>query len=128
VSVKGFVRSPQPMPMLVACEFTTTGPGTGVIMTAEELAREVAADSEKAGTRYKGKSFILTGEVSAVEARGTSLLVKLKGTADKPIECFFHSGDGTKLRDKLLVPGAKLKLYGEYRNYFTFENCELIAK
>jgi hypothetical protein len=126
VTVKGLVRQPQGNPMLTDCAVTFSGPSSGVTMTAEELAKEFASDSTKAAERYQGKSFVLTGEVVSTSSWATFIGVKLKGVADKPVECVFRADAE---RDKKFVPGAKLKLYAEYDGNATrLMNCELISK
>ncbi len=129
VNVKGLVRDPQGSPMLINCGIASAGPATGVTTTAEDLAKEFAADGEQAAAKYKGKSLVLTGEVVSVTAWGTSRGVKLKGTADRPVECVFHSNESSQERDKRFAPGAKIKLYAEYDNNGTrLMNCELISR
>jgi hypothetical protein len=127
VTVKGLVRDPQASPMLIECEITGTGPSMAVTITAEELAKEVASDGDKATAKYKGKSLILTGEVISAEPRGSLKLVTLKGTTDEPVECFFYSDSSIKAWDKKLVPGVKLKMYAEYDTGIRLEHCELIS-
>lgn len=125
VTVEGLVRQPQGNPMLTDCGIASSGPPTGVTISAEELAREFAADGTKAAAKYEGKSFILTGEVVSTSEWSTFCGVELKG-AGKPVECVFRSD---KERDKKFVPGAKLKLYAEYDGNGTrLMNCELISK
>jgi hypothetical protein len=126
VTVRGLMRQPQSNPMLTNCWIASSGPYTGVTITAEELAREFAADRTKAAAKYAGKSFILTGEVVSGSAWSTFRGVNLKGTADQPVECVFQSDTE---RDKKFVTGAKLKLYAEYNDTGTrLINCELISK
>jgi hypothetical protein len=126
VAVKGLVRQPQGYPMLIDCGIASAGPNRSVATTAEELAREFATDDTKAAAKYKGKSFILTGEVVSTSEWSTFRAVKLKGVADKPVECVFHS---EAQQDKKFVTGAKLKMYAEYDNNGTrLMNCELISK
>lgn len=129
VTVKGLVRQPQGYPMLIDCGIASAGPDLGVTTTAEELAKEFATNGEKATAKYQGKSLILTGEMISETTWATFRGVKLKGTADQPVECVFYCGESTKERDKKFVPGAKLKLYAEYDNNGTrLMNCELISK
>ncbi len=115
--------------MMVSCVFNPTGPSLAIITTAEELATEIAADKESAEKKYEEKSFILTGEVLRVEKPGFGMRVILKGTTDKPLICSFYTGNKTKERDKAFVPGAKIKIYGEFNRFgdFQLDKCELIT-
>jgi len=129
VTVRGLVRQPQGYPMLTDCGIASSGPPTGVTISAEELAREFADDGTKAAAKYEGKSFILTGEVVSTSELLTFCGVKLKGAADQPVECVFRVILSDKERDKQFVPGAMLKLYAEYDgNRTRLMNCELISK
>jgi hypothetical protein len=63
----------------VAARAQTGGKGGPVAITAEELARECAADREKAEARYKGKTLRVTGTVGDVYDDLLYLPVKVGG-------------------------------------------------
>jgi uncharacterized protein (DUF1330 family) len=126
VTIKGFVRDPQGSPMLTNCGIARLGPSTGIAITAEELAKEFAADNAKASEKYKGKSLVISGEVLSASTSASFYSVKLKGVADQPVKCTFWSRADL---DKKLVPGAKIKLYAEYDGGdIWMTNCQLISK
>jgi hypothetical protein len=130
VTVKGIVRRLQGNPMLVSCSFAATGPSLAINSTAEALAKELDADADQAETKFKNKSFVLTGEVDRVEKGTFSLTVFLKAPTKNSLACTFRSQKSTKERDAKLVPGAKIKFYGEFPRFGAKgpENCELITE
>jgi len=128
VTVEGRVPQTQGSPMLTECTITSTGPSTAVTITAEQLAREVTANEEAATAKYKGKSFIMTGEVISFEKHPIGLLVKLKGTDNQSVDCQFPSRVATKEWQKNVAPGAKIKIYAEYNRREELTNCQLITR
>ena len=123
VTVKGLMA--QHGASLVNGGIAHLGKSTAVTITAEQLAKETAADESGTGAKYKGKSFILTGEVDAVlnDWHG----IQLKGAAGKPVECKLEYD--FKMDDPRFAPGTKVKLYAEYQHGGKpLINCRLITK
>jgi hypothetical protein len=82
-----------------------------VALSAEALAKEVAADKAAAIAKYKEKGLVVTGEISKKEktkAGGTEVSLNGSGTIEVRCELIYNA---EWMTDPLKV-GQKVKLYG----------------
>jgi hypothetical protein len=82
-------------------------------MALEELAKEFAANPKAANAKYKGKSFILEGEIIKKEMNEVgAAAVFLKGTDKTRIRCTFDASH--KAQTEPLQVGQKIKVFGPW--------------
>ncbi len=122
VRIRGKCATVNPLIQLINCIIIDTGPSVAVSLTAEDLAKEYAADSEKTDDKYNpkgpnglryGKSLVVTGEVAAwgKDDYGKSV-VFLKGTNDLRLACQVG-----KLPESDAPVGAKIRVVAYYDTY-----------
>jgi hypothetical protein len=93
------------------CEIVEAGPNPGVIITAQELARQFAADRKGAGQKYDEKWAYVKGEVAEkTSSQGCAVLLKLKGEKDVIVTCCF--GEAYKRGLESVKVGSQVDVYG----------------
>jgi hypothetical protein len=98
-------------PMLFSCEIIETGESPALTITAEQLARETAADQEATYKKYKEKPLIVTGEVVELKPAKGDEYLDLKGDDKRRVHCVFPlQGD---MLEGLKV-GQQVKVLGQY--------------
>jgi hypothetical protein len=98
---------------LADCVVVQKGPRPALAVTAEQLAREYAADPEATNKKYQGKYLEVTGEVTAREEKGSILTITCKG-ADQVRVCFLFP-TGEKQADPEMRAGAKAHALCRYK-------------
>jgi hypothetical protein len=97
---------------LYGCAFVEVGQNPAIVVKAEDLAREFAANKDEAAKKYDGKPLIVDGEVvsSGPEERKFERVV-LKGDGQTSLSCRFAVTHEKK--PPMLTPGQRIKLAGE---------------
>jgi Leucine-rich repeat (LRR) protein len=109
---------------LVHCVFVDTGTNPAITMTAQQLAKEYAADKEAANKKYNEKYLILTGEVVDRQfnsAGAASMTLKVDGKVR--VKVSFTAFD--KGAVKPIKVGQQLKVVGQYALNFDAEEVSL---
>jgi hypothetical protein len=102
---------------MLHCVFTETGPYPAIARTADELAKEFEADSNKADEKYREKYLVVTGEVADKkdeDKTGARIYFKTSGKAR--VECDFRFAISNQLKDFLssVKTGQQFKAVGRY--------------
>jgi hypothetical protein len=95
-------------PHLVKCTIVEVGPESPTVVSAQELAKEFAADRDKLHKKYAGKYLWVEGEV--IEKQGGDVFLKGSGKLKVHCEPPFENQD---ILDVFVV-GKKVKLLGKY--------------
>jgi len=98
-------------PMLLQCEILETGESPALVVTAEQLAKEAAADAEGTDKKYKGKPLIVTGEIVELKPAKGEEYLKLKGDDQRKVYCVFPL-QGDMIAG--LKEGQRVKILGQY--------------
>jgi hypothetical protein len=110
-------------PALMEVAIITAGPNAAIVMSTEDLARELEKEPKGLEDKYRGKAFILTGEI-AEQGKGSKAV--MKGTAKTQVECDFEEQNAAAK----LVAGQKIKFYGEFASgdgaKVVLKECRLI--
>jgi Leucine-rich repeat (LRR) protein len=100
-------------PSLHHCVFVDTGKSPAIILTAQELAKEYAADKDATGKKYADKYLIVTGEVVDKEFNSVGAAsVTLKVEGKVKVKCSFTAFE--KGMVKPIKIGQQLKAVGQY--------------
>jgi hypothetical protein len=102
---------------LFDCELLEVGPSPAIYMTAEDLAREHAANAEEAEKKYKGKHLVLQAVVvGPQEAYGFDALVLAghdEGTKT-PLRVTAHVPFAVQHEIRFMQKGEKVRVRGDY--------------
>src|SRR5262249_8818295 len=91
------------------------GPNPAVVITAERLAEEYAADRKATVDRYLKKYFILSGEVEKKEEHKSKFIaVYLKGKNGIRVECGFPGDSIYCPMAESIKIGQKVRVFGEF--------------
>lgn len=123
VKLKGSWPAFGDLPALCECVIVEAGPNPAVVLTAEKLADEYAADVEGVKKKYAGKPVILSGEVveNKIDDKGRNKndgqgrTVRLKATKNVRIE--LHYGPANEMRGANLMAGRTVKVFGKLTEY-----------
>jgi Leucine-rich repeat (LRR) protein len=99
--------------VLAHCAFVDVGTSPAITITAQQLAKEYAADKEAANKKYTDKYLIITGEVADKEfnsAGAASVTLKVDGNVK--VKCSFTAFE--KGMVKPIKVGQQLKAVGQY--------------
>jgi hypothetical protein len=97
---------------LVGAEIVEAGPDPAVVVSAEALAKEYAADGKAATTKFDDKWAHVEGEVvEKTTSQDCAVLLRLKGDNDVAVSCCF--GERNKKAVEGVKPGAKVKVFGQ---------------
>src|SRR5262249_22293502 len=110
--------------VLIHCAFVDTGTSPAITVTAQQLAKEYAADKEAANKKYKDKYLIITGEVADKEfnsAGAASVTLKVEGKVK--VTCSFTAFE--KALVKPIKVGQQLKAVGQYTLNFGDDEVSL---
>jgi hypothetical protein len=112
VKVRGRISGTYSTGDLDPAEITEAGPNPGVVISAQQLAKEFAADRKAAREKYDNKSAYVDGEITE---KGSSqycgIQLKLKGEGDAYVSCCFGKAANTKPLESA-KPGQKVKVFG----------------
>jgi hypothetical protein len=124
IKVKGKGTEFAIAPSLIDCVFVETGPYQPTVLTAEQLAKEFAADPEAVNKKYENKYLILTGEIVSREYNsvGASSVV-LKTAGKLKVGCSFTAFE--KDLTKPLKVGQKIKVIGRYAHSYSKDEVNL---
>jgi hypothetical protein len=94
------------------CEIVEAGPNPGVVITAEELSRQFAANRKQTSARYDGKWAYVKGKVSEKSpAKSSAAWFKLKGAGGITVKC--STGDAYKDMVSRVKVGARIEVFGQ---------------
>src|ERR1051326_5616934 len=115
VKIKGKWLGRENVPLydpLYGCVFVEVGPNPAIITTAEDLAREFAANKVEAEKKFDGKTVILEGEVVSTRHDKEQFLYHavLKGEGGGVVNCWFAVNEGHTPPD--VKSGQRIKLVG----------------
>src|SRR5262249_57977692 len=107
------------------CVLVQTGPSQAVVMSAEQLAKEYAADMEGTRKKYEDRWLQVTGEIVEREfnSAGASS-VWLKGTDKVRVNCGFTPFE--KNATRAIKIGQQLTVVGQYTSSFSPEETSVI--
>lgn len=100
---------------LTEAELVSVGADPTVAITAEELAKEFAANPEAAQGKYMGKALSIQGVITSVRVQDETApfgWFALAGTGTHSIVCEYHSGHPGKQQFAGLRAGQKVKVKG----------------
>jgi hypothetical protein len=110
VTVKGKGHDFFPGAILLDCEIVEVKGDKPPALTADELAKEYAADPKAAAKKYEEKWIALSGEVEKVNANDT---VDLKTQAKGPrVRANFGAAEAKQLKG--VKPGQKIQVLGNF--------------
>jgi hypothetical protein len=101
---------------LADAELLSTGPDPALTVSAGDLTRAFARDSEAAHEKYKGRQVLALGVVATPADRPTDRMVLLEGfdeKAEKPIRVTVRYGVDWQPEFAKLLRGDKVKIKGE---------------
>src|SRR5262249_20789801 len=94
------------------CEIVSAGPNPGVSVTAQDLAKEFAADRQAARKKYDDKWAVVTGEVIArTKSDLCAVVLTVKGDGDITLACCF--GEAYKRTTEGVKVGSQVELFGK---------------
>jgi hypothetical protein len=99
---------------LTDCVFVDTGTSPAITLSAEQLAKEYAADRKAVRKKYDGKYLVVDGEIvrrEQISKRGAST-ISLKGDGSVRVACFFTAAEGVHF-DSLKV-GQQARVIGKF--------------
>jgi len=132
LKVKGIWPEAATEPALRFCVIMEAGPNPVVVISAEQLTKDYAADPEGAVKKYSHKYMILSGVISKKEANELgAVTLTLKGADKVDIECNFaaHNGPATATKE-----GQEVKLFSQCfiselkKGDIGFDSCQIITK
>jgi hypothetical protein len=117
VKVKGKVQESGRPGELFEAEIVDPGTVKPAFLTAEQIAKEYAADRKAAAEKYQNKRVNVEGEIIEMgKSQYCDVQVKLKGQEDIIVSCCV-SGDINKQVLDAAKPGQKLKVFGSLELY-----------
>jgi hypothetical protein len=97
---------------LEEAEIVEAGPNPALVMSAQQLTTEYAADRKAGNDKFDEKWAILEGEVvEKGPAKDCAVQLKLKGTDDVTVRCGF--GDRNKKPLDAVKVGSRVKVFGQ---------------
>jgi uncharacterized protein (DUF1330 family) len=106
---------------LIYCAFVETGEYAGIRLSAEELAKEYAADPEATVKKYDKKFLVMTGEVVSKEFNSAGAAsVELKSGNKVKVKCSFTATE--KDVTKPIKVGQTIEVVGEFTLNFAGGN------
>jgi tRNA_anti-like len=109
---------------LVDCVFVEVGEGGAISLSAENLAREYAADPEATTKKYDKKYLRISGEIADKEFNSAGAAsVFLKGSGKVRVLCSFTAFENDL--SKPLKAGQQVKLVGQYTLNFSKDEVGL---
>ncbi len=125
VRIKGLYGDVFLAPRLLSCVFVETGEYTGVKITAEQLAKEYAADEDATLKKYDKKHLLITGEIAKKEAnelRAVTLTLKTGNAVE--VKCSFTGFDFDV--SKNYAVGQTVTIFGDFSLNFGGESVTLL--
>ncbi len=102
---------------LVQAEIVEAGLNPGVVISAEQLAKEFVADRAAARKKYHDKWAYVTGDVlERTSEKYCWVLLKLKGEGDVTVNCCFGEGAYKKPVEPIKA-GSKVDVFGRLSVY-----------
>jgi uncharacterized protein (DUF1330 family) len=99
--------------ILRQCVFIETGPGLAIVVSAEQLAQEYAADREAATKKYANKYLLVSGEIAQKDAEDSGAAkILLKGVGNVRVRCQFPAAEEDWTRS--MRSGQQLRALGQY--------------
>jgi hypothetical protein len=105
---------------LSPCVIVESSPNTALQVTAQQLAKDFAADKKAAAAKYNSKWVIVEGELTQKAPSGVDegrfIYLTLKGDGAVSVKCYVaNDNDDRKKANTALYSGQKLKVCGEAR-------------
>ncbi len=114
----------------VEAEIVETGPDPAVVISAQQLANEYAADGKSATAKLDDKWAHVEGEVvEKTTSNDCAVLLRLKGENDVAVSCCF--GDRNKRPVEALKVGTKVKVFGQlslWKEKEVFLNSSILSE
>jgi hypothetical protein len=113
VKVKGMFPESTASPMLAASVIVEAGPSQTVTLSAEQLAREYAANALAAKKKYNDKYLLVSGEVvdKSYNSAGAPS-VAMKGDGKVRVACNFTANENVLTRS--MQPGQTIQVLGQF--------------
>jgi hypothetical protein len=107
------------------CEVVKAGPNPGVVISAQELARQFAADRKQARQKYNEKWAYIKGEVMEKTAKPGQASFKLKGADGIAVTC--STGDAYKKMVTEVKVGAQVEAFGQLQIFDGPQDREILV-
>lgn len=122
VKVRGVVPLYLEFPTLDPTIILETGPNPAIVISAEQLTKELEDNAKETHQRYMGKFLIVDGEIVQKKINELGLTsVYLKGAEDIPVACRFPHV--MRSAAEPLKPGQKIKVIGSYAGWLAAERA-----
>jgi hypothetical protein len=115
---------------LVGAEIVEAGADPAVVISAQQLANEYAADGKSATAKLDDKWAHVEGEViEKTTSNDCAVLLRLKGENDVAVSCCF--GDRNKKPAEAVKVGTKVKVFGQlslWKEKEVFLNSSILSE